>query len=98
MLCQENADCFYDWEKHRPRRMILCCSFHSLLRTGVPEEEPAVERSIEAPEEPQKEDRTAEVQRMLRGVRNLTEVPALDGSLGSTDLGTLYKNVLSIHV
>lgn len=68
--------------------MILCCSFHSLLRTGVPEEDPAVERSTEAPEEPQKEDRTAEVQMMLRGVRNLTGERVLDGSLGSTDLDT----------
>lgn len=68
--------------------MILCCSFHSLLRTGVREEDPAVERSTEAPEEPQKEDRTAEVQMMPRSVRNLTGGPVLDGSLGSTDLDT----------
>ncbi len=79
----------YDWtEKHAPRKTILCCSFHSLLRTGVPAEDRAAERSIEALEEPQKEGRTAEVQKMLREVRTLTGVSVAGDSPGSTYLGT----------
>lgn len=89
MLRQVDADWVYDWtEKHAPRKTILFCSFHSLLRTGVPEEDRAAERSIEALEEPQKEGRTAEVQKMLRGVRTLTGVSVAGDSPGSTYLGT----------
>lgn len=75
--------------------MNLCCSFHCLLRTGVPEEEWAAERSIEAPEEePQKEDRTAEVRKVLQDVRKVTGVPVPGDSRGSTGLGTF----LSINI
>ncbi len=100
MLRQVDADWVYDWsEKHAPRKTILLCSFHSLLRTGVPEEDRAAERSNEALEEPQKEGRTAEVQKMLRGVRILTGVSVAGDSPGSTYLGTfLCINIWSIHV
>lgn len=91
--------CLWLDRKHEPRKTILCCSFRSLFRTDVPEEDRAVEHSIEAPEEPQKEGRTAEVQKMLQGVRTLTGVAAAGDSPGLTYLGTfLCVYIWSIYV